>query len=57
MWYLQFHYEALRYHKGIDVKNLSRLLGHADVNIKYNIYVYLYGNGFDEMYSALMSEK
>ena len=57
MWYLQFHYEALRYHKGIDVKNLSRLLGHADVNIKYNIYVYLYRNGFDEMYSALVSEK
>ena len=44
------------YHKGVDVKILSRLLGHADVNITYNIYVHLYGDGFDEMYSALVSE-
>ena len=29
-------------------------LGHADVNITYNIYVHLYGDGFDEMYSALV---
>ena len=40
------------YHKGIDVKNLSRLLGHADVNITYNLYIHLYGDGFDEMYEA-----
>jgi len=45
------------YHKGVDVKILSRLLGHADVNITYNIYVHLYGDGFDEMYAALVSEK
>ena len=45
------------YHKGVDVKILSQLLGHADVNITYNIYVHLYGDGFDEMYSALVSEK
>ena len=44
------------YHKGVDVKILSRLLGHADVNITYNIYVHLYGDGFDEMYAALVSE-
>ncbi len=42
------------YHKGIDVKILSRLLGHADVNITYNLYIHLYGDGFDEMYSALV---
>lgn len=42
------------YHRGIDVKILSRLLGHADVNITYNIYVHLYGDGFDELYSALV---
>ena len=41
------------YHKGIDVKILSRLLGHADVNITYNLYIHLYGDGFDEIYSAL----
>ena len=45
------------YHKGVNVKNLSRLLGRADVNITYNVYVHLYGDGFDEMYSALVSEK
>ena len=45
------------YHKGIDVKILFRLLGHADVNITYNIYVHLYGDGFDEMYAALVKEK
>ena len=44
------------YHKGIDVKILSRLLGHADVNITYNIYVHLYGDGFDEMYDALVGK-
>ena len=45
------------YHKGIDVKILSKLLGHADVNITYNVYVHLYGDGFDEMYAAIVSEK
>lgn len=44
------------YHKGIDVKILSRLLGHADVNITYNIYVHLYGDGFEEMYEALVGK-
>ena len=42
------------FHKGIDVKILSRLLGHADVNITYNIYIHLYGDGFEELKSALV---
>lgn len=42
------------YHKGINVKILSRLLGHADVNVTYNTYIHLYGDGFDEMYAALV---
>ena len=42
------------YHRGVDVNILSRLLGHADTNITYNIYVHLYGDGFDEMYEALV---
>lgn len=42
------------YHKEADVKILSRLLGSADVNITYNLYIHLYGDGFDEMYSALV---
>lgn len=41
------------YYKGVDIKILSKLLGHADTNITYNIYVNLYGDGFDEMYNAL----
>lgn len=41
------------YYKGVDIKILSKLLGHADTNITYNIYVNLYGDGFDEMYKAL----
>ena len=27
------------------------------MNITYNIYIYIYGDGFDEMYFALVSEK
>ena len=42
------------YHKGMDVKILSKFLGHSDVNITYNTYIHLYGDGFDEMYSALV---
>lgn len=42
------------YHKGVDVKILLELLGHADVNITYNVYVHLYGDGFEEMCSALV---
>lgn len=41
------------YYRGVDVKILSKILGHADVNVTYNIYVSLRGDGFDEMYSAL----
>ncbi len=26
------------------------------INITYNIYVHLYGDGFDEMYEALMGK-
>jgi len=41
----------------MNVKALSKLLGHADVNVTYNIYVHLYGEGFDEIYAALVTEK
>ena len=41
------------YYKGIDVKILSRLMGHSSVNITYNVYINLYGDGFDDMYTAL----
>ena len=41
------------YYKGIDVKILSRLLGHSSVQVTYNTYINLYGDGFDDMYAAL----
>ena len=41
------------YYKGVDVKILSKLLGHSDVKITYNTYIDLYGDGFDDMYAAL----
>ena len=42
------------YYKGVDIKILSKLMGHSDVNVTYNIYVNLYGDAFDEMYKALV---
>ena len=41
------------YYKGIDVKILSRLMGHSSVTVTYNTYISLYGDGFDDMYAAL----
>lgn len=41
------------YYKGVDVKILSKLMGHSDIKVTYNIYVSLQGDGFDEMYTAL----
>jgi len=37
------------YDKGCDVKILSKLLGHSDVSITYNIYIHLYGDALEEM--------
>lgn len=37
------------YDRGCDVKILSKLLGHADVSITYNIYIHLYGDELEEM--------
>ena len=41
------------YYKGIDVKILSHLMGHSSVQVTYNTYINLYGDGFDDMYAAL----
>jgi len=41
------------YYKGMDVKILSKLLGHSDVQVTYNTYIDLYGDAFDEMDKAL----
>lgn len=37
------------YERGCDVKILSKLLGHSDVAITYNIYIHLYGDALEEM--------
>ena len=42
------------YYKHMDVKILSRLLGHSDIKITMNIYVSLRGDGFDDLYNALV---
>ena len=41
------------YYKGVDVKILSRLMGHSSVTVTYNTYISLYGDGFDDMFAAL----
>ena len=37
------------YYKGIDIKILSRMLGHASVQITYDTYINLYGDGFNDL--------
>lgn len=37
------------YNRGCDVKILSKLLGHSEVSITYDIYIHLYGDALDEM--------
>lgn len=41
------------YYRGCDVKILSKLLGHSDVTITYNIYIHLFGDALEEMRSVL----
>ena len=37
------------YNRGEDVKILSRLLGHANVTVTYNIYIHLFGDALEAM--------
>ena len=37
------------YNRGCNVKILSKLFGHANVSITYNIYIHLYGDALEEM--------
>lgn len=41
------------YENGCDVKILSKLLGHSDVTITYNIYIHLFGDALEEMRAVL----
>lgn len=41
------------YNRGADVKILSKILGHADVSVTFNVYVHLFGDGLEEMRSVV----
>lgn len=41
------------YNRGCGVKILSKLLGHADVTVTYNIYIHLFGDALEEMRSVV----
>lgn len=41
------------YERGCDVKVLSKLLGHSDVTITYNVYIHLFGDALEEMRSVV----
>ena len=41
------------YYKGCDVKRLSKLLGHSDVSITYNVYIHLFGDELEDMRSVV----
>lgn len=41
------------YYRGCDVKILSKLLGHSDVTITYNVYIHLFGDALEEMRSVI----
>ena len=41
------------YRNGIDIKRLSRILGHASVQVTYDTYINLFGDGFDDLMSAM----
>ena len=41
------------YERGCDVKRLSKLLGHQNVTITYNIYIHLFGDGLEDLRSVV----
>lgn len=41
------------YEKGCDVKRLSKLLGHQNVTITYNVYIHLFGDGLEDLRSVV----
>lgn len=47
-------YTTNHYKKNTNIKILSKVLGHSSVSITQDIYVHLYGDGFDEMYEELV---
>ena len=41
------------FYKGVNIKILSKILGHSEPSVTMNIYIHLYGDGFSEMLSAV----
>lgn len=41
------------FHKGTNIKILSKLLGHANTSITYNTYIHLFGDEDEEMFRAV----
>jgi len=41
------------FYKGVNIKILSKILGHSETSVTMNIYIHLYGDGFSEMLSAV----
>ena len=37
------------YNRGADVKILSKILGHSNISVTFNIYIHLYGDALEEM--------
>ena len=37
------------YNRGADVKILSKILGHSEVSITFNVYIHLFGDALEEM--------
>ena len=35
------------YRNGMDIKRFSRILGHASVQVTYDTYINLFGDGFE----------
>lgn len=42
-----------QFYKGTNVKILSKILGHSETSVTYNIYIHLYGDGFEDMLNAV----
>lgn len=42
-----------QFYKGTNVKILSKILGHSETSVTFNIYIHLYGDGFDDMLNAV----
>lgn len=42
-----------QFYRGTNIKILSKILGHSDTSVTFNIYIHLYGDGFEDMLNAV----